>query len=72
LSLDPSRPQRAQRDQKKEALQQGFSKGYRRIRDRQRRLATHAANAAGVHDVDQIPHMLNARHVPNRFLHELL
>jgi 4-hydroxyphenylpyruvate dioxygenase-like putative hemolysin len=36
------------------------------------RLATDAANPDGIHDVNQIAHMLNARHMPHRFLHQLL
>jgi hypothetical protein len=36
------------------------------------RLATYAANAASADDVDHVSDVLNARHVPNRFLYELL
>jgi hypothetical protein len=36
------------------------------------RLAAYAANATGVYDVDHVSNVLDARDVPNRFLHELL
>jgi hypothetical protein len=35
-------------------------------------LAAHAANPVGTHHVDQVANVLHSRHVPNRFLHELL
>jgi 4-hydroxyphenylpyruvate dioxygenase-like putative hemolysin len=37
-----------------------------------RRLAPYAADAAGAYHVDHVADVLNARHMPNRFLHELL
>jgi len=35
------------------------------------RLAPHAANALGAHDIDQVSNVVHARHVPNRFLNQL-
>jgi hypothetical protein len=35
-------------------------------------LAPHAADAIGTNDVNQISNVLDTRHVPHRFLYELL
>jgi hypothetical protein len=35
-------------------------------------LATDAADAVGTHDVDQVANVLNAGHMPDGFLNELL
>jgi len=74
LSLDPSHPffvLIVTQQKRSPAKRASCGLLYNRFFDR-RRLTTYAANATGVDHVDQVSHMLNAWHMPNRFLHELL